>query len=816
MIKHYFKIALRNLGRQKILSFINISGLSIGLACFSLFLLYAVNEFNFDRFHTKADNIYRMYRWSESMNGQPAGGDVYLPSPLGPAMKEEFPEVMNYVRVREGWGESFVKAGNKVLRMEVSYADPQFFDVFTFPLLFGNPQTALSDLNNIVLTKDKAKEIFGAENVVGRTIEIKIDDAFVPFTVSAVTENIPPNSSLSFQLLGSFAYMETTESGKRGVNNWRRSAYHTYVHLREGSGLMNDVQKLASFRSKFYPDEEQRLKEGGYKWEVSGPPVRYGLQPLKAMHTDTAIFGGVVGNVNPKSIWILLSIAGAVLLLACINFTTLAIGRSARRAKEVGVRKVIGGQRKQLAVQFLAEAVLLSILSAVLGLLLAKFLLPYFSRLSGRELEFSFSMFPELIWMLAGLTLLVGLLAGSYPALVLSGFRPIEVLKSKIRVSGSNFFTRSLVTIQFAVSVGLIISTMIILQQTNYMTSKNPGFNKENVVVVDASETKSKEIYPLFRQAMLQRADVEGVAAAELGLGEGTGWSRSGFDYNGTNKSVFEYYVDYDYLDVLGMQLLAGRNFDAKFSEDSFRSVIVNEAMIKDFGWTIENAVGQVLNNYHEEAPADRQPIVVGVVKDFHFRSFKEVVQPQMFHQFADYAPFKFFVRLKPGSPAPAMAAMQKAWSNAVPDLPFKYSFLDEKIDAFYKAEQRWSSIIGWAAVISIFLACLGLFGLAALAAVNRTKEIGIRKVLGASLPGIIGLLSKDFLKLVLLALIIAGPLAWYFMNKWLQDFPYRIAIGWWIFAIAGLLAIFIAFITIGFQAIKAGIANPVKSLRTE
>ena len=647
---------------------------------------------------------------------------------------------------------------------------------------------------------------------MNRTIEIKIDDRFVPFTISAVAENIPPNSSIQFELLGNFNYFETTSSAKRGVNNWNRSAYITYVELHAGSGLPNDAQRLAAFRHKYYPDEVKDLKESGFKWKGNVPPVRYGLQPLKAGHTDTKIFGGSVEQVNPKTIWILLSIAAGVLLIACINFTTLAIGRSARRAKEVGVRKVIGSERKHLIIQFLAEAILLSVLSLAIGLLMAKFLLPYFNKLSGRELKFSFSLYPELAWMLAGLTLVVGILAGSYPALILSRFKPIEVLKSKIRVSGANLFTKSLVTMQFALSIGLIICTMIILQQTKYMTSKNPGFNKENIVVVDASDTRTKEIYPLFKHALSSRPDIVGIASAQLGLGEGTGWSRSGFEYNGTHKDVFEYFVDADYIPLMKMQLLAGRNFDPKIAADTVTSIIVNEAMVKDFGWTIHNAVGQQLKGYMET----KIPVVIGVVKNFNFRPFKEEVKPQMFHQFSDYAPYKFFVRLKPGNPAPALSAMQKTWSAVVADLPFKYSFLDESLDNFYKSERKWSSIIGWAGGISVFLACLGLFGLAALAVVNRTKEIGIRKVLGASLVGIVKLLSKDFLKLVVAAIIIAAPLAWYFMNKWLQDFAYRISIGWWVFIAAGSLAIMIAFITIAMQAIRAAVANPVKSLRTE
>ncbi len=344
------------------------------------------------------------------------------------------------------------------------------------------------------------------------------------------------------------------------------------------------------------------------------------------------------------------------------------------------------------------------------------------------------------------------------------------------------------------------------------MTGKYPGFNKENIVVVDASNTKGKEIFPLFKQAISSRPDIAGIASAELGLGEGTGWSRSGFEYKGTHRDVFEYFVDPDYIPVMGMKIIAGRNFDPTITADTVTSVIVNESLVRDFGWTIDNAVGQQITGYLDW----KTPVVIGVVKDFNFRPLKEKVEPQLFHQFSDYSPFQFFVRIKPGNPAPALAAMQKTWSSIVADLPFKYNFLDEGLDNFYRTEKKWSNIIGWAGGISVFLACLGLFGLAALTAVNRTKEIGIRKVLGASLPSIVRLLSKDFLKLVMIALVIAAPLAWYFMNKWLQDFAYRISIGWFVFILAGSLAIMIAFITIGLQAVKAGIANPVKSLRTE
>jgi putative ABC transport system permease protein len=811
MIKHFIKIAFRNLGRQKLLALINIMGLSLGLACFLLFLLYSVNEFNYDRFHKKGDNIYRVYRWTEAMNGEQASGDVYLPMPLGPALKSDIPDVQNFVRIQEAWGESFARIDNKVSRLKLSFADASFFSIFSFPLKSGNAASVLKRLNDIVLTETIAKQYFGNENPVGKTIDIKTGDEFETFTITGIAKDIPSNSTVSFEVLGNYDYLPTSKYGKRSVNNWHRSAYNTYVQLRPDSRLASQPERLLAFRRKYYPTEEKEARDAG-QWKQKGAPVNYGLQSLHSIHTDTKIWGGDVAPVEAKTIWILLGIAAGVLLIACINFTTLAIGRSAGRAREIGIRKVVGSRRKQLTSQFMAEALLLTIISVLLGILGANLLLPWFNQLSGKTLHFSFIQFPELSWLLIGLTLLVGIIAGSYPALVLSRFNPIEVLKQKIKVGGSNIFTKSLVTFQFILSIGLVACTLIILQQVRFMTGKNPGFNKENIIVVDASGTDSKKIYPLFKQAVSAQPAIASIAGSELGLGEGTGWSRSGFGYKDKQKQVFEYFVDPDYIPLMGMKIIAGRNFDPTISGDTVTSVIVNEAMVKDFGWTIDNAVGQQLKGYAD----DKTPVVIGVVKNFNYQALKEEIKPQMFHQFSDYIAYKYFIRLKPGDPSVALSALQKSWSAIVPDLPFQYSFLDENLDRFYQSEVRWGKIIGWAGGISVFLACLGLFGLAALAVINRTKEIGIRKVLGAPLYAIMGLLAKDFLKLVIIALVIAAPISWYFMHQWLQDFAYRISIGWWIFILAGFVSLLIAFVTIGFQAIRAGLMNPVKSLRSE
>ncbi len=778
MLQNFFKIAFRDLLKQKGLTFINVLSLSIGLACFALFLLYALNEFTHDRFHAESERLYRVYRWTEQMSGEGTEGDPYLPIPLGPALKTDLPDVEQSVRLRGPWGENFVRINGTVTRLGVSFADPQFFDVFSFPLKYGSRATALQELNGLVLTEKTALQLFGESNPIGRTLEVKVADKFEPFTVAAVTENLPSNSTVQFDALGNFERLRSLPRMEKRWTSWNHSAYQTFVKLRSGSGLPSDAARLLQFRQKYYPNEEAELRKEGY-WTAEGAPVTYRLQPLREMHTQTMVVGGDVPPVEPRSIWMLVAIAAGVLTIACINFTTLAIGRSAGRAREVGMRKVMGSDRRMIVGQFLTESVLLAVISGAFALALAHAVLPAFNRLADRELVFSFQQFPEMAWMLGGLVLLTGLVAGSYPALVLSGFRPIEIFRSKIRLGGSNLFTKSLVTGQFVLSVGLIVSTLVILKQLDFMRSQNPGFERENVVVVDAEGADSKRIFPLFKQAAAARPEVAGVAGAESSFGEGAGWSRSSWEGNGAHREVYEYFVDPNFLTVLDIKILTGRNFESGVSADTATSVIINETMLRSFGWTLENAVGQPLIGYYEDSK-QALPVVIGVVRDLHFRPLKEEICPQMFHQFASYVPFKYLVRLRPGNPAPALVALQKDWAAVEPVLPFKYSFLDDDLDRFYKSEARLGNIVSWAGGISIFLACLGLLGLAALSVVNRMKEIGIRKVLGASVAGITGLLAKDFLKLVVVAIVIASPLAYYFMQKWLADFAYRIDIQWW------------------------------------
>lgn len=815
MIRNYIKIAFRNLRQQKTLSLINIGGLSIGLACFTLFLLFAIHAFSFDRFHKNANNIYRVIEWYDGFPGREPAGDAFGGVPLGPAMQKDLADVEGYARFQTGFDEKMIKVDDKVFRSKLSFTDPQMLSIFSFELLDGTTD-ALKDPHNIIVTKSKAIELFGSTNVIGRRVEIKNDAQFEPFTVGAVLEDIPGNSSINFGMAGSFEYLLTTPMGKEAANNWHiQIGSETYVKLRPDSRLMTQPGRMAQFRKKYYPGEEEALIKDKV-WSGKGPlPVSFRLQPLRQVHTQAKI-GGLSQTIDPKYIWILVAIAGGILLIACINFTTLAIGRSAGRAKEVGVRKVMGGQRKQLVYQFLTESFLLSVISAIVACLLAVLLLPLFNKLSGVKLDFSFNRFPELLGWLAALVVTTGLIAGIYPALILSGFSPISVLKSKVKLGGSNFFTRSLVTLQFVLSISLIIATIVILQQLRYMRDKNIGFNRENIVAIDAQGVDGAKVYPLFKQKLESNTAVLGVAASEMGLGEGTGLMGTAFLLNDEMKGVIFYPVDQPFIPVMGMKMIAGRNFDPSLSIDTTNSIIVNETFLRDFNLTKEQAIGHTIQEASFGEGKPKSMTIIGVVSNFNFSKLNEKVRAQMFNQPPVLAARKFFVRIRPGDPSHALSQISAAWKAVVPELPVRYSFIDEDFNRFYESEQRWSNIIGYAGFICILLGCLGLFGLASLAAANRTKEIGIRKVLGASATSIVRLLAKDFLLLVVIAMVIAVPIAWWGMTKWLQDYEYRIHISAWVFVITGILAILVALLTVAARSLGTALSNPVKSLRTE
>ena len=814
MFRNYLLIALRNLWKSKGITSINVLGLSLGLACFSLILLYVVNELNYDRFHAKSDNIYRIYRTIRGLEGVEDSDDAYLPMPLGPAFQADFSDdVANFARLRMPWQESFVRTNDLTAQIPFHFTDPAFFDMFSFNIVSGNRKNPLQARDAIVLSESTAKQLFGDKNPIGEIVDVQIEGAFNPFTVTAVMENMPPNSSFQMDMLGNYERLYTTEFGSSSMDNWGRSAFQTFVELKPNSTLANETERIYSFRKKYYPDDEAELQERGL-WNGEGIPVTYGMQPLRNIHTEPEVAGIDVQPINPRYAWILLGIGGIILLVACINFTTLSIGRSAGRTREIGVRKIVGAKREQLMLQFLTESFLLTIFSLGIGLGISKLLLPVFNDIAGRQLVWDFSLYPELYAMFLGLVIFVTLLAGAYPSLVLSGFRPINILRHKLRLKGANWFTNSLVSFQFVLSIGLIACTVIMLNQLQFLRSKNPGFNKENVLVINGEGIDAERIFSIMEQEIGSRNDIVSIATSDLSLGANSGWSRTGFEYDGRNRQVYEYFIDPDYIPTLGMELIAGRNFDYQYTSDSLTSVIVNEAMVSDFGWTNETAVGQELTGYALEG--EPEPTVIGVVKNFNFRSLHQEVAPQMLHMFNYYEPSQMFVRLAPGDPSDAIEALESSWQGLVEDFPLRYAFLDENLNQFYESEARWGNIVGIAGGLSVLLACLGLLGLTSLVMVNRTKEIGIRKVLGASVTNIIALLSKDFLRLVLIAAVIAIPIAWWAMSKWLEDFAYRIELSWWMFLLGAAAGLLIAVLTVSVQAGRSAASNPVDALRNE
>ncbi|MBS1662324.1 MAG: ABC transporter permease, partial [Bacteroidetes bacterium] len=532
MLKHYVRVAIRNLLKHRVLTLINVSGLSLGLACFSLILLFAVNEFSYDRWQEKAARIFRVdQEWTRDDGTTDAMAGLYMP--LGPAMKNDFPDVEQYVRW-SATSDEIMKVDHRINRIGLSFADPSVFSVFTFPFIAGTAADALQDPHSLVLTRSKAIQLFGGWDVVGRVVQVKMDSTFEPFTVTAIAEDLPANSSVSFGALGNYDLLKTRPNRQRALDCWHcTNGDNTYVLLRPDSRLMDEPRRLLDFRLRYFPDEMEEYQ----KTKIA--KTRFVLRSLLKAHTTPNVDG--IAAVDPRNIWILLSIAGSILLIASINFTTLAIARSASRAKEVGVRKVIGSGKWSLVLQFLTESILLTIVSAVLGCLLVYTLLPWFNQLADRHLEFSLVRFPELSWMIVGLVLLVGVLAGSYPAVVLSSFNPVEVLKTKIRLGGSNLFMRGLVTFQFVLSIGLILATVTMLRQVNYMRSRDLGLIKENTFVITASDVKEEVYYRRFRDAMLSRRDVKGITASEVGLGEGKGQMGYGFDFNGKKMGVIIY-----------------------------------------------------------------------------------------------------------------------------------------------------------------------------------------------------------------------------------------------------------------------------------
>ena len=810
MLKNYFKIAWRNLSRNRSHAFINLIGLAIGIACCLLIMLWVVDELSYDKWYEKSSRIYRPV--VEIKFGGAHRNFAVAPAPMAGALMSDFPEIETAVRFRQIGSVIVSKDAERSGKEEVVFADSTLLDVFSFKLLKGNPKTALAAPNTVVITEAIARKYFPNDEAMGQKLEL---DGEMELTVTGVIEDIPHNSHFDYPI---YISMTSQEEGQNQI--WVSNNFNTYYVLREGVDAQAFEAKVYPYFMKTYvaPQVEQFLGQSIEELEKSGSFIRYTSQPLEDIHlnSDLEVEMGVNGSI--QYVWLFSIAALFILVIACVNFMNLSTARSALRAKEIGVRKVLGSIRSNLISQFLVEAMLMTALAFVLGLLLSFLALPYFNDLADKQLYLPYNQ--VLFWtVLLGGIFLVGLLAGSYPAFYLSAFKPIKTLSGKIREKGGNLNLRnSLVVFQFLVAVFMIIGTLVIKEQLDFIQNKKLGFEKEQVLIIQNCEPLRDRVFTLKDQLLKNPRITEATVSGFLPVPSyrtDSPMAKESIMREDNSVSMQMWQIDETYLSVFGMELVAGRNFSPDMPTDS-NAVILNETAVKLFGF--DDPIGKTVYgttnfnaNANEPLPAKT---IIGVVKDFHFESLRDNIGALSF--WLDPYPGSLSMKVQTSDISTLINEIETDWKSIAPGLPFDYQFLDDSFESIYRSEGRISQIFAIFSGLSVLVACLGLFGLATFTVERRVKEIGVRKVLGASTTSLIGLLSKDFLKLVLIALVIAIPGAWYFARHWLADYAYRIDLSWSTFAIAGVLAIAIAFVTVSFQSIKAAMANPVDSLRNE
>jgi putative ABC transport system permease protein len=792
MLKNYLKIAVRNLTRNKVFSLINIAGLSLGLTCCMLIVLYTKDEISFDRFQKNKDRLYRVQvTMSDERETRTIGSTNAV---HGPGFKQEIPEIQEIVRTQ---GSSFVvKKGQDLLNENVLFADDNFFAVFSMPLVAGDPGTVLDNIHSLVLTEELAQKYFNTTDAVGKTLDLKIDNNFETFTVSGVAKKCPENSSIQFGMVLPFKYQEAkgwTDS------EWLGFYMNTFVLLNEKAVLAKVEPKLDQVFARKVVVENKELKQ----------TYHFGLQPFLQIHLDSETGdndrNGIGRGSSPIYSYILSGIAIFILLIACINFVNLTVARSLKRAKEIGIRKVVGGQRKQLIYQFLGESFLLSFVSFSFAVLLTQLVLPLFNDLANKQLSLSYLLDIKLVSGYIGLFLLTGLVAGFYPALVLSGFNPAQTLYNRTKLTQKNYLTKGLVVFQFAISVCLVIGTIVIYSQFKYLTNKDLGYSDKNLLSFSLGRGgPGKEALQTVKQELQNTIGIKSVAAFN------GNYNSTGAQIDGKEIGFGYIGVDDDFVSTLKIPVVNGRNFSRRFGTDPLESVVVNEAFVKEAGW--ENPVGKEIDFVWKK----RKYKVVGVIRDYHFASLKEKIKPLLMTQDPDYSLGTLFVKLDSKDIPATIKNIEKIFRSHIRLMPFEYKFEDVTNTQRYEKEAKWKQMITLAAILSIFVSCIGLFGLATFNAESRVKEVGIRKVLGASVASIAALLSTDFVKLVLIAVVFALPISYYAINLWLADFPYRISLSVWYFAIAAFLAISIALLTVGFQSVRTAMTDPVKSLKME
>ncbi len=800
MFRNYFKIVIRNMSRYKGFSFIKIIGLSVGMTCCILILLWVKDELSYDRYHNDAHRIYRVALELHTKDSTRLTAQVACH--LGPLLKKVLPQVEDMVRFLR-WGSWLVKYGNDKVFYEnrFYYVDPEVFDVFKIPFIKGNPKTALTLPSTLVITRDMARKYFGREEPLGKSLNINNED----YKITGVIENIPHNTHLKFDFLTSVKPID----GKGTFQYWGTLAFYTYIKVAKNSSIEQLENQLKEIPDKYIPKPPKN----------TGIRNNFFLQPLVNIHLHSHLNHETEVPGSLLYIYIFSAIAIFILILACINFVSLSTAQSVNRAKEVGLRKVVGAQRSQLVMQFLGESITLSGIALVVAFIIIKLALPLFNELVGQSLSFDFFTDMFLLLMVLGIWVFVGVVAGVYPAFFLSSFRSVLAFKGTL-ASGSKGVTlrKALVLCQFTISIVLIIGSLVVHQQLDFMKNRDLGFDKEEILVLPVRGSQAiKENYEPIKNEFTQH---QGVLAASVsssvpGLPP-TSLETSLADQEDDKRQVMlHFFVDHDFIDLYKIDIVLGRDFQREFTTDIGDAFIINETAVKAFGWNSpREAMGKrlfVSGLYKKEG------VVIGVTKDFHYRSLHSVIEPVVFK----IVPIRFShlsLKIKTVHLTETLSLIENQWKKIFPDKPFEYFFLDEEFSKQYQGSEKFAQIFGIFTILGIVVACLGLFGLASCITERRTKEIGIRKVLGASVSRIVFLLSKEFTIYVVIANIAAWPIGYYLMNQWIQGFAYRININHhlWIFIVAGILALLVAQLTVSFKVVRTAVVNPVETLRYE
>lgn len=807
MIKNYFKIAFRNMLKHKTYATINIFGMSLAFLCGLLLFLNAFFELSFDDFFPDGNRIYKVYNYANNETGPERGSTMAYPA--APTFKKEINEIEFSTRFM--WGGSHVKYQNKKIDLQINFVDKDFFKVFDFGIASGNKANPLDDLTSAVITKYAAKKIFNTENPIGKTISIKVQGEWKDLTITAVTENFPENSSIKFDII---ARPELRSDFAENKENWSMQHHDVYVKL--GSNTTQNIvqQKLRDVYKKHIPIDSTEVIKSGYKKDENGDYFSFRLLPINQVHFDNEIGSGD-STVSKTYIYTLLLICFFILAIASFNFINLNIARSFTRAKEVGVRKSLGASSNQIFLQVWGESIMVCIFALLVGIIAAILLIPYFNQLFDAKLSLNIFKNPIILFSIFIGLCIISLIAGGYPAYIISKYNTASVLKGKVSLKKPGFFRNTLIVLQFGMACLLMTCTLIAYNQFDYMCSMPLGFNKEAVISVPLrSDMNGRQIINQLRNKLGNQTSIVSITGSNInfGIGKdgGTSMMSRGFGYK--DKSIFTNWmtVDYDFLKTMDIKLLNGRDFSTAFVSDTIEGVLVTQAMAKQFG--VDNALG--LSFTIDSTMPNLK--IVGIISDFHLYSLHKETEALTI-DIAPASPLSYaFIKTKSQNPKAVMNMVNQAFKEILPGKEIEASFLNENTERWYQKEKRLSMLLGISSIVAILLSCLGLFALALLMIQQRIKEIGVRKVLGASVFSINQLLAKDFMKLVLISIILASPIAWFLMNQWLQDFPYRIHIQWQTFALVSLVAIAISLITISFHTIKASLQKPVNNLRSE